>query len=412
MIRGILVFLIFCGANPLQEVFAQRLSVNSASTYSEPSNIPASPSAPDLTDKKTDESKVLKTYPDGTKKVVPVSDLNLPDDGKAFGGPPELTPYLGDSSQKESLSQEKGAPTPTPTVRMPSSIDTALRASEDSIGGLAATTSSGASVAGGATPDPMGGGSAPIDPLSGSTPNNSPPPLQTVSGKPAPVSSLENTIELGTYDDFFMNAAIGGTIQRQLTATRVFNGTNMQAYPYTYTNGTLNGSNVSSESFTFNPGFRFDVEFGYNIYDWLGVSLQTGIIYNGLDQYNVTLDGNSYHLSADGELVQVPVQLDVILRWPGAQALKPFIGGGVGTVWQQLDVNTYYADSMAIQGNYCRSAFQFGFNGQVGANYTVAPGLDFYGVFKLLGAVTPRIGNYDFENTYNFAVEVGVQSRF
>jgi hypothetical protein len=248
--------------------------------------------------------------------------------------------------------------------------------------------------------------------LSGSAPNNSPPPLQTVSGKPAPVSSLENTIELGTYDDFFMNAAIGGTIQRQLTATRVFNGTNMQAYPYTYTNGTLNGRNVSSESFTFNPGFRFDVEFGYNIYDWLGVSLQTGIIYNGLDQYNVTLDGNSYHLSADGELVQVPVQLDVILRWPGAQALKPFIGGGVGTVWQQLDVNTYYADSMAIQGNYCRSAFQFGFNGQVGANYTVAPGLDFYGVFKLLGAVTPRIGNYDFENTYNFAVEVGVQSRF
>ena len=178
----------------------------------------------------------------------------------------------------------------------------------------------------------------------------------------------------------------------------------MQAYPY---------QGISDENFTFNPGFRFDVEFGYNIYDWLGVSLQTGIVYNGLNQYNVTLtSGESYHNSADGELVQVPVQIDGILRWPGATAFKPFIGGGIGAIWQQLDVNNYYFGANDVQGNYCRSAFQFGFNAQLGANYTVTPGVDFYGVFKLLGAFTPRIGNYDFENSYNFALEVGIQSRF
>ncbi|NBQ55139.1 MAG: hypothetical protein EBU36_00550 [Verrucomicrobia bacterium] len=325
---------------------------------------------------------------------------------------PQLSVYSDPVTPIYKSSSERLSVAPIGTTGTPATINTTLPTSPDSMGATTLTTAAGDPMGGGSAPNPMGGGSAPVDPLSGMAPQGSPPPLQTVSGKPAPVSSAQTSIELGTYDDFFMNAAIGGSIQGQLTSRRIYNGTNMQAYPYTYTNGTLNGSNVSSESFTFNPGFRFDVEFGYNIYDWLGVSLQTGIIYNGLDQYNVTLDGNSYHLSADGELVQVPVQLDVILRWPGAQALKPFIGGGVGTVWQQLDVNTYYADSMAIQGNYCRSAFQFGFNGQVGANYTVAPGLDFYGVFKLLGAVTPRIGNYDFENTYNFAVEVGVQSRF
>ena len=108
----------------------------------------------------------------------------------------------------------------------------------------------------------------------------------------------------------------------------------------------------------------------------------------------------------------MPVQLDAILRWPGTMAFKPFIGGGIGAIWQQLDVNNYYFGANDVQGNYCRSAFQFGFNGQVGANYTVTPGVDFYGVFKLLGAFTPRIGNYDFENSYNFALEVGVQSRF
>jgi len=256
-----------------------------------------------------------------------------------------------------------------------------------------------------ANPDPMGGsamgGSAPVDPLSGAP--TTPTPLQTVSGKPAPLSDSGNTIDLGTYDDFFMNASVGGSIQGQLTARRVFNGNNMQAYPY---------RGYTAESFTFQPGFRFDVEFGYNIYDWLGVSLQSGVIYNAINQYNATINGTSYTTSADGELLQVPIQLDGILRWPGATAFKPFIGGGIGAIWQQLDVNNYYNNGQNFQANYCRSAFQFGFNGQVGANYTVAPGVDFYGVFKLLGAFTPRIGNYDFMNSYNFALEVGIQSRF
>ena len=165
------------------------------------------------------------------------------------------------------------------------------------------------------------------------------------------------------------------------------------------------------------------MEFGYNFYEWLGVGLQTGLTYNGINQYNISIDQpytvgsqtfqpGSYHFSADGELVQVPVQINAILRWPGQMKLRPFIGGGIGAVWQQLDVNNYYAGPFDVQGNYCRSAFQFGWNAQAGLTYTVEPGLDFYGAFKMLSAFMPVIGNYQFSNTYNFAVEVGVQSRF
>jgi hypothetical protein len=220
-----------------------------------------------------------------------------------------------------------------------------------------------------------------------------------------------------------MNTSVGGSIQGQLTARRVFNGNNMQAYPYIPSTPSVGAATISAENFTFEPGFRFDVEFGYNIYDWLGVSLQSGVIYNALDQYGLTVANQgtlygqtfaagSYQLPADGELLQVPIQIDGILRWPGKTAFKPFIGGGVGAIWQQLDVNNFTFGTTNIQANYCRSAFQFGYNAQLGANYTVAPGVDFYGVFKLLGAFTPRIGNYDFENSYNFALEVGIQSRF
>jgi len=372
--------------------------------------IPESPTAltsssPSIQPTSQQEGQVLKTYPDGTKRIVPLSSLNFRDDGNSFGGPPTLSflepsPIQNSSSNKNlSIAPIGDATTPaTAPVTLPSAADSTIQIPM-------------------ANPDPMGGsamgGSAPVDPLSG-TPTT-PTPLQTVSGKPAPLSDGgAGTIDLGTYDDFFMNASVGGSIQGQLTARRVFNGNNMQAYPY----GSLN-----AENFTFEPGFRFDVEFGYNIYDWLGVSLQSGVIYNAINQYNfttnqtVTVSGinyvpGSYQSTADGELIQVPIQIDGILRWPGATAFKPFIGGGVGAIWQQLDVNNYTLGPNNIQANYCRSAFQFGFNGQVGANYTVTPGVDFYGVFKLLGAFTPRIGNYDFENSYNFALEVGIQSRF
>ena len=384
---------------------AQRLTIPESS----PAAAASSASIPPASQQ---EGQVVKTYPDGTKRIVPLSSLNFRDDGNSFGGPPTLsllppapatdsTPY-----KKISIAPIGDASSPaTVPVPIPSSADTAVQIPM-------------------ANPiDPMGGstpaGSAPVDPLSGSSPAST-NPLQTVSGKPAPLSDAGTTADLGTYDDFFMNAAVGGSIQGQLTARRVFNGNNMQAYPYDVPNST---AEISAENFTFEPGFRFDVEFGYNIYDWLGVSLQSGVIYNAVDQYNLTVsnrgtiygktfEAGSYQLSADGELLQVPIQLDGILRWPGACAFKPFIGGGIGAIWQQLDINNFTYGTSNIQANYCRSAFQFGFNGQLGANYTVAPGVDFYGVLKLLGAFTPRIGNYDFENSYNFALEVGIQSRF
>jgi hypothetical protein len=391
---------------------AQRLTI--------PESSPAvTTSSPSIQPAQQQEGQVLKTYPDGTKRVVPLSSLNFRDDGNSFGGPPTLSLLppapATDSTQYKKISiapiGDASSPATVP-VSIPSSADTAVQIPM-------------------ANPiDPMGGSapaeSAPVDPLSGSAPS-SPSPLQTVSGKPAPLSDAGTTADLGTYDDFFMNAAVGGSIQGQLTARRVYNGHNMQAYPLTI-DGTILGfpaaGNVTAENFTFQPGFRFDTQFGYNVYDWLGLALESGVIYNALQNYTVSLDGTislpngnltgsgTYTCPADGELIQVPIQISAIARWPGATAFKPFIGGGIGAIWQQLDVNNINIAGTDVQANYCRSAFQFGFNGQLGANYTVTPGVDFYGALKLLGVFTPRIGNYDFENTYNFALEVGIQSRF
>ncbi|NDF17583.1 MAG: hypothetical protein EB079_06430, partial [Verrucomicrobia bacterium] len=76
-----------------QTLFAQRLVVppstdsNPASTTSLPPAQPASQGG------LGDTALVLKIYPDGTKKIVPLVALNYRDDGAAFGGPPKLSLY-------------------------------------------------------------------------------------------------------------------------------------------------------------------------------------------------------------------------------------------------------------------------------------------------------------------------------
>jgi len=409
-------------------VNAQRLVIPPDPT---PPSQPATQSAPPAIFEGAG-TQILKTYPDGTKKIVPLEALNHRDDGAAFGGPPQLTVYTEPAptlilSEK---SPERLSIAPIGIEGQSTDLNTSVPASPDALAGSTLVAAVDPMGGGGGGADPMGGGaapSAPIDPLAG-TPQKTAPPLQTVSGKPAPIVGDTTMVQLGEWESFFLNAGIGGALQGQLTSRRIWNGNNRQAYPYGPTsnatfpyNGSAapggafdpTGPGVSSENFTFQPGFRLDVEFGYNFYEWLGVGLQTGVIYNGISQYNVTFtNGDSYHNSADGELVQVPIQLSGILRWPGDVKFRPFIGGGVGAVWQQLDVNNFYFTTSDVQGNYCRSAFQFGWNAQAGLTYTVEPGVDFYGAFKMLSAFMPVIGNYQFENSYNFAIEVGIQSRF
>ena len=408
----IFIFLIFSFFSDFSR--AQRIFLPAAPDPSPPVSAPVEVQTQPLP-QDSEPTLVLKTYPDGTKKIVPLAALNFRDDGQAFGGPPRLSLLEGPAPSPACLSQkspERLAVAPIGAATGPTSFTTTLPNSLDPLAGattVAAVDPMGGGTApdpmGGATSNPMGGGAsaAPVDPLGGTAPKTA-PPLQTVSGKPAPIVGETTMLQLGEWESFFLNAGIGGSLQGQLTARRVDNGNNRQAYPY---------DGLAQESFTFQPGFRLDVEFGYNFYEWLGVGLQTGMTYNGLLQYNQEfVGGGSLHNSADGELVQVPVQLNGILRWPGQVKFRPFVGGGIGAIWQQLDVNNYYQGPNDIQGNYCRSAFQFGWNAQVGLTYTVEPGLDFYGAFKMLSAFMPVIGNYQFSNTYNFAIEVGVQSRF
>ena len=216
--RWIFIFLIFNSFSDLSR--AQRIFLPSSPDPCSPVATPASiRSSP--TSANSENSLVLKTYPDGTKKIVPLEALNFRDEGSAFGGPPKLSIYQDTAKPPTTLSltsPERLTLASIGTASGSSTLSANLPPSADPLAGVtqvavADPMGGGTSnpMAGGPAADPMGGGgsAAPVDPLAGSAPKNA-PPLQTVSGKPAPIVGDTTMLQLGEWESFFLNAGIGG----------------------------------------------------------------------------------------------------------------------------------------------------------------------------------------------------------
>ena len=81
------------------------------------------------------------------------------------------------------------------------------------------------------------------------------------------------------------------------------------------------------------PGVRVDIAPGFNFNEYFGFELNTGIIWNSLDAFEFE-DG--FSASVDGDLLQIPVLANLILRYPTPANITPFIGGGGGGVYERL----------------------------------------------------------------------------
>jgi opacity protein-like surface antigen len=81
------------------------------------------------------------------------------------------------------------------------------------------------------------------------------------------------------------------------------------------------------------PGVRVDIAPGLNFNQYFGFELNTGIIWNSLDAFEFE-DG--FSASVDGDLLQVPLLANLILRYPTPANITPFIGAGGGGVYERL----------------------------------------------------------------------------
>lgn len=81
------------------------------------------------------------------------------------------------------------------------------------------------------------------------------------------------------------------------------------------------------------PGVRIDFAPGYNFCNYFGVELNTGFIWNSLDSFQT----GSGSFRVEGDLLQIPVFGNIILKYPTPIQLTPFIGAGGGGSYIRLD---------------------------------------------------------------------------
>lgn len=193
----------------------------------------------------------------------------------------------------------------------------------------------------------------------------------------------------GSTEGFVFRTAVGPSFQQPLSG-RTANGTD-------YTR------------MVFQPGIRYDLEFGYNVNEWFRIGMETAFLYNQLHsfQYN-----NSTHIAGgsvlgNGGYFQVPVLASATFHFPTEGPIRGYFGGGAGATW---DILQYSAG-----GNSPYTSYQWNYAWQVtaGFTYNVAPGLDLDIGYKLLSNPSPNFRNSSaFKASYNHAAELGLVWRY
>jgi len=103
-------------------------------------------------------------------------------------------------------------------------------------------------------------------------------------------------------------------------------------------------------------GGRFSVAGGYNFNDWIGVQLETGVIYNEID--SITGAGN-----VEGSLSHVPLLASVVLRYDKPNCpVVPYVGIGMGgdssSIWlDDVRVGAFVVDGSDAELVFAWQAF-------------------------------------------------------
>jgi opacity protein-like surface antigen len=130
--------------------------------------------------------------------------------------------------------------------------------------------------------------------------------------------------------------------------------------------------------FELNPGVRLSAVGGYNFNDFIGVQLETGFIYNDIDELNH--GGN-----IDGALMHVPLLVNAVFRYdrPNCKWI-PYVGIGAGG-----DVSETWLDNVRV-GNVNVDGFGsdlvFAWQAFAGLRYRITENISVGGGYKYFWA--------------------------
>ncbi len=173
-----------------------------------------------------------------------------------------------------------------------------------------------------------------------------------VAGFPAFLGLSSQAQCTNQLDRFYFGLGAGGSLEQPLSI-------NSSAFG--------NSGNVQIK-----PGIRGDIHLGWNVSRSFSTELQTGILWNSIDN----IAGNT--VSAD--IYQVPVLANVLYH-PFHGAFQPFVGVGCGAAMTTFDS----ANIPLMPVSYTASDWTFAYQAQLGFSYKVTSSFSVGLTYEFLG---------------------------
>lgn len=128
--------------------------------------------------------------------------------------------------------------------------------------------------------------------------------------------------------------------------------------------------------YEFDAGIRFDLSVGYRFNDWCSLEFTPGLIYNDIE--SISILGERF--SVEGEILQVPLMLNLILTIPTKCSWEPFLGLGIGGVYTSTTTEAF-----SFYGPGTTTAWNLGYSALAGLNYHLDPDLSVGFIYKFTG---------------------------
>jgi len=143
---------------------------------------------------------------------------------------------------------------------------------------------------------------------------------------------------------------------------------------------------LTGVQFGLDTGMRFDLGVGYDVTSWFSVEATAGLIWNSISTVSGTVTSGNipFNLNATGDLYNVPIMVNGKFRIPiieEANSPEIVLGGGIGALWSQYDLNS--VDGFTV--NDSSSAWAFAYQATAGVEWKLGNNLHLGVAYAFLG---------------------------
>lgn len=150
----------------------------------------------------------------------------------------------------------------------------------------------------------------------------------------------------------------------------------------------------------FDAGLRLGLAGGYRITPWLGLELESGVLFNSIND----ADGGS----VDASLTQVPFMGNLVVQCNNFERWVPFVGVGAGGVSSILDIDERVAvggGTLTVEGN--DADFVFAYQAFAGVRYEFNDRMGVGLIYRFMGTQGPSwdVESDDFGDDLKIALD-------